>query len=79
MSALGDFVWQGLVNLDRAVNRLFRGRWETISSRCHRRIWTKGCRLCGWLCNKLHQIDPFHCREAYHNDIANNPRIPRID
>lgn len=72
-------VWKLLVWLDRWVNdKLLRGRWETISSRCYRRIWTQGCPVCGWLCRQLERVDPGHCRKAYYGDTAKNPRIPRI-
>ena len=72
-------VWKLLAWLDRWVNdKLLRGRWETISSRCYRRIWTQDCRFCGWLCRQLNKIDPDHCRKAYLGDYKINPRIPRI-
>ena len=75
-----DKLWKFLAWLDRWANDvLLRGRWETISSRCYRRQWTKGCRFCGWLCGLLHRIDPYHCKKAYETDIARNPNIPRVD
>lgn len=75
-----DKLWKFLAWLDRWVNdKLLRGRWETISSRCYRRIWTQDCKMCGWLCTQLGRIDPMHCQKAYLSDTAKNPRIPRID
>lgn len=63
-------VWKALVWLDRWVNdKLLRGRWETISGRCWRRI-AKGCQLCKWLCAKLDAVDPGHCRDAFLGDRA---------
>ena len=75
-----DLIWKAIVWLDRWVNdKLLRGRWETISSRCYRRIWTQDCKVCGWLCTQLAKIDPMHCQKSYLSDIVKNPRIPRID
>lgn len=66
--------------LDRWVNdNLLHGHWETISSRCYRRIRSKNCRFCAWLCARLHSIDPDHCKRAYEYDITQNPKIPRIE
>lgn len=66
--------WRALVWLDKWVNdNLLRGRWETVSGRCYRRI-AKGCPVCKWLCRRLDRVDPGHCRRAFFNDRAgNNP------
>lgn len=54
------FIW-----LDMWVNdKLLRGRWETISHRCWRRIKTKNCSFCGWLCKLLDKVDLNHCVKA---------------
>lgn len=61
---------------DRVVNdKWLRGRFETISGRCYRRI-RKGCRFCIFLCNVLDKIDPMHCFKAYHSDRKINPNLP---
>ena len=68
-----------LAYLDRLANdKWFKGRFESISGRCWRRIMTKQCRLCGWLCRALDKIDPDHCHKAHHSDVKINPTIPRI-
>lgn len=73
-------VWKALVWLDRWVNdKILRGRWETISSRCYRRM-AHGCRFCSWMCAKLERIDPGHCKLAYYYDRAhgNQNNLPWI-
>lgn len=65
-----------LIWLDRTVNdKLLRGRWETISSRCFRRA-KQGHRFCTWLCKRLGEIDPNHCQKAYTADRVGNPKLP---
>ena len=63
MDLIHALVWKALVALDIAVNRLFNGRVETISSRAGRarasgRVW--GCVLC----KILDDIQPNHCANA---------------
>lgn len=71
-------IWRALIWLDKWVNdKLIRGRWETISGRCYRRI-AKGCKVCYWLCKMLDKIDPDHCRKAYFNDRIRNQDLPLI-
>lgn len=67
-------MWRALIWLDKWINdRLLKGRWETISGRCYRR-GAKGCAVCAWLCRRLDQVDPGHCRRAFFGDRAgNNP------
>ncbi len=73
-------VWQALIRLDKWVNdKLLKGRWETISGRCHRRMARYGHRRfchCRWLCKLLHRIDKNHCRDAYFEDRRRNPGLP---
>lgn len=70
--------WSSLVWLDCWVNDyLLRGRWETISGRCHRRT-AKGCIFCTWLCKALNKIDPGHCKRAYFGDRLKNPGLPWV-
>lgn len=72
--------WKLLVWLDRLANDKFmRGRWETISGRCYRRL-AKGCMVCKWLCGKLDHIDQDHCKNAFLSDRADgNPnKLPWI-
>ena len=72
------FLLHWLLVLDRFVNdKIFRGRYEYISGRCHRRI-ASGCRLCKWLCNALNKIDPDHCHKAFLADRLKNPDLPWI-
>jgi len=69
---------RALIWLDKWTNdKLLRGRWETISGRCHRRM-AKGCSVCGWLCRALDRVDPGHCRRAFFADRAKNPNLPWV-
>lgn len=69
-------LWRALIWLDRSVNdKWLRGRWETISGRCHRRR-IKGCRFCAWLCRSLNRVDSNHCLKAYFADRIHHPDLP---
>lgn len=69
---------RALIRLDRWVNdKLLKGRYETISGRCYRRSM-HDCRFCTWLCGQLHKIDPGHCRRAFFEDRAKNPKLPWV-
>jgi len=70
-------IWKLLVWYDKTVNdKWFRGRWETVSGRLHRRSLQGKCPLCGWVCAQLEKIDPNHCRDAYIADRVSNPDLP---
>lgn len=71
-------ILRALVWLDRWVNDvMFRGRWETISGRCWRRMTgKKKCRVCTWLCRLLNRAEADHCRKAYFFDRISNPNLP---
>lgn len=56
-----------LVAHDQAGNALIGGDPdETISSVLGKRRNT--CRVCGWLCQFLHRIDPRHCANSIEPD-----------
>jgi hypothetical protein len=62
-------LWQAVVLVDVAVNRLVNGRVEMISTRAARarlrgEAW--GCRLCRW----LDFIDPGHCGRALRDPLG---------
>lgn len=71
-------LWRLLVWLDVQINiHLFRGRAETISSRCWRGSRKRaGCR---WLCAQLDKVQPRHCELAYWSARAKNPNLPEPD
>ena len=68
-----------LVYVDKLINdKLIRGRWETISGRCYRRMILENCFVCKVLCFLLDKIDKDHCKKAYINDRQANSSIPGV-
>jgi hypothetical protein len=72
-------IWQFLIWLDMTVNdKLFRGRFETISGRLYRRQATHDCPGCRWICRLLDKVDRDHCRKSYFSDRIRNPDLPWV-
>jgi hypothetical protein len=72
-------IWEFLIWLDMTINdKLFGGRFETISGRLYRRQASHNCTGCRWLCGMLDKIDKDHCRKAYFADRLRNPELPWI-
>lgn len=75
MSAWTDFrdhhpvgrVLAGIIRFgDQCVAYVIFGRWGyTVSAQCGARL-ARGdaCRLCHWLCERMHKLDDEHCRDS---------------
>jgi hypothetical protein len=79
---MARFLWNILIWLDQGINVLFGWLFnlvlrplytfgdpdETLSSVFGKNSRSGTCKVCGWVCDLLHAIDPHHCHKNVEAD-----------